>query len=173
MPPSVPVRAASWARSAFAPIGTRRSAASPSPLCDVPIGIMGRAAPATRERPAACGLPGGTASKHNAFRRCHLGLLMRHLEMVVAYSIISRMRGSDCCRGAPGSPASCGTDRPGPGRLLGRRGMIRGPANRFFADLLVGHGVAAARRAIAVNHQDGPIAIGLVVDVGKPVLMAR
>ena len=37
-----------------------------------------------------------------------------------------------------------------------------------LADLLVGHGVAAARRAVAVNHEKGAVAVvRLIEGVGK------
>ncbi len=97
-----------------------------------------------------------------------LGFEVRHLEMVVALlehhperhvrivAVLGKVRRRQ--------PERIGLDLK---FLLSAEKRV--PRQRVdFADLLVGHGVAAARRAVAVDHQErAAIAVRLVVSVGK------
>ena len=97
-----------------------------------------------------------------------LGFEMRHLEMVVAF--LDHLPERHVRIGAvPGEVRRRHAERIGLDLeflLAAEEGFARQRID--FADLLVGHGVAAARRAIAVDHQErAAIAVRFVVGVGE------
>ena len=138
-------------------------------LGDVRIGLIHRAAAGRCEHERL----GRIGRRHRIehimlFADVDLRLLMRHFEMVVAdldhlperhvriVAVARQIRRRHAER--------IGLDLKS---LLSAE--KRFPRQRIdLADLLVGHGVAAARRAIAVDHQEGAaIAVGLVEGVGE------
>ena len=97
-----------------------------------------------------------------------LGLHMRHFEMVAA--LLEHLPERHIRVGAMSSQIS----RRHPERIGLNLKLFLAAQERLarqrvdFADLLVGHGVTAARRAIAVNHQkSAAVSVRFVIGVGK------